>query len=300
MSHWPQWIEAILSSPSWLKWLGIGAAATGTALVVKSAVAGPTQPQAPYRSPIVAPPPFLFDPSTVAGFLDGVDVSAAQGSTIDWAKARDAAKLVFAIAKTSQGQPGLPYGYPDGSWAANRKGMRANLQFWGGYHYAILTRDPVASADGFCDALGEPDDQMLPPSIDLEWTYNNGTSPAANPFPKPSAAQVIDFMYAWELRVRQRTGRKSMAYTNAGFWNFIGTPIDPIQKAYALWNAVWTAAPAPTPVPGFSDYSIWQWSAEVGPLGKVPIPGIPGTSVDRDRFRGDVEDLRRFIAASKV
>jgi len=293
-----------MAAPSWLKWFGAAAAVGGAALVAKQAAAAtPARPGSPVLVPGGVRPAvdlFPYDPTTGAPtFLDGVDVSAAQGS-VNWPMARDAAKLSFAISKTTQGEPGKPYGFVDGTWVKNRVGMRDHLLFWGGYSYAIFARDPIVSADAFCTAIGDPDDRMIPPAIDAEWEYNNGLSPKAAPFPKPSAARVIDYLYAWEERVRRNLGRRSMIYCNAGFWNFIGTPIDPIQKAYLLWNAVWTSASSPTPVPGFDPYTFWQWSAEQGPLGHVPIPGIAGHSVDRDRFRGNTDDMRRMIEASKV
>lgn len=239
-------------------------------------------------------------------WVEGCDVSAAQGNSIDWPRARDSASLGFAIAKSTQGVPGTPYGFVDGAFLKNRDGMRAALPFWGAYHYPILSKSPELQAQAMATViLPAISDKMLPPALDLEWTYNDGKSPGSNPFPAATASMTIDFLYRWDAEMRRLTGRRSMVYTSAGWWNSIGDPVDPIQDSYALWVANWTSGSKPLMPKGFSHYDIWQYSAESGPLADTPIDGIPGAgptkhAVDRDRFPGTVADLSAFCIASKV
>jgi lysozyme len=181
--------------------------------------------------------------------------------------------------------------------------MVEHLPFWGGYHYAIISQDARAQARAFASnvsAAGAALDRMLPPAIDLEWIYNDGKVPATGP--KVTGSQVIDWMYEWDEETRKILGRRSLCYTSIGWWDSIGNPADPITDAYSLWVAHWTTAPAPL-IPRTwkkGRWGIWQFSAELGPLAKVPIKGIPGPSVDRDRFSGSLDDMRAYVEASKV
>jgi GH25 family lysozyme M1 (1,4-beta-N-acetylmuramidase) len=272
------------------KWLGLGIAGTGVTLAAAEA-SGATGRTIVPRRPVE---PFPYGGvGTSAQFLEGIDVSSAQGPNVDWAKARVSAALSFAIAKTSHGAPG--FGFADGTFLKNKKGMIDQLQFWGGYHYAVLRLSARAQAELMVKMLGDSDDEnMLPPSVDLEWAENSGAN----------ASRTLDFLYEWNESIRTLRGRRGMIYTSAGWWHSIGNPVDPIQQAFSLWNAAWTASSTP-PIPkGWDRFDLWQYSAETGPMAMVSIDGVPGKepnrSVDRDRFRGSLEDMQAFVDASRV
>lgn len=288
-----------------LKWAGLGLLSVAGVTLASHAVAasrGQTTSGSSGGKGRPVPVPFAWDPKAGGPWLEGIDVSYL----VDWPKAKASAGLSFAIAKATQGEPGnTGYGNTNSAFAKNRAGMIATLDFWGAYHWAIFSQDARKQAQALVKAIGAFDDKMLPPSVDAEWIYNDGLTPTGAPFPKTNAPQVIDFLYVFDEVIRNEMGRRPMIYSSAGWWNSIGDPIDPIQQAYAWWIAHWTSASHPSMPKGVAKYSLWQYSAEIGPLENIPILGTPqaGTkkpAVDRDRFSGNLEDMRAFVRASKV
>lgn len=296
MSDW-----TITMPNSWdpyVKGIGLALAGAGVLAIAGSAM-GASSSTSP-AGPRSKPNPFPYVPPAPGTYLDGVDVSAAQGNAVDWHAAREDAHLYFMIAKDGQGAPGSPRGFQqDGSFLRNRDQARAILPFWGAYRYVIFSHDPKLTVQSMARNLEKVNDaSMLPPSFDFEWQYNDGKVPATGG--PPSSARVLDWMYACAEECARLLSRRPTAYTSSGWWNAIGDPVDPIQGAFALWVANWTAAKGPSMPRGWARYSLWQWSAEAGPLANVPIKGIPGKSVDRDRFPGTLDDMQAFVNASVI
>jgi GH25 family lysozyme M1 (1,4-beta-N-acetylmuramidase) len=280
----------------WPKLLGAALAGAGV-LAVTSAAFGQDSARNPHAPPGTGAGP--FPPySSGAGFLDGVDVSAAQGNAVDWKAAKDDAHLSFMIAKEGQGVPGKPRGFQlDGSFVHNRDAARAIFPFWGAYRYVIFSQDARLTVQSMARNIEAFNNGgMLPPAFDFEWQYNDGKVPETGG--PPSGAQVLDWMSDCADECKRILSRRPMVYTSSGWWNSIGDPRHPIQDAFALWVANWTAAPQPSVPKGWTKYSLWQWSAQSGPLANHPIKGIPGKSVDRNRFPGTLEDMGAFVRAS--
>jgi hypothetical protein len=95
--------------------------------------------------------------------------------------------------------------------------------------------------------------------------------------------------------VTAATGRTPMIYTGAWFWDG-GTYLNGASSfpAAPLWVSGYTSGCVTVPS-GWSDWQIWQYSdgSCSGCVGGA-IPGISGTSIDRDRWNGDLASLMAF------
>lgn len=304
MSEWKVTVPD--SWDPYVKALGAALAGAGVLAVANAARGDDSRVIVPRDGKSASPYPTTFSGE---GWLEGVDVSAAQGPLVDWNAARDDAHLAFMIAKDGQGAPGSPRGFQqDGTFIRNRDQARALLPFWGAYRYVIFTHDPKLTVQSMAKNIeAVNDDRMLPPSFDFEWQYNDGKVAATGAVPV-TGSRVIDWMYACAEECKRLLSRRPMVYTSSGWWNSIGDPIDPIQEAYALWVANWSQAAMdghPSMPKGWKRFALVQYSAEAGPLAAASIKGIPGAgktgkSVDRDRFRGTLEDMGAFVKASML
>jgi len=212
-------------------------------------------------------------PATPAGYaVTGLDASQYQG-TISWAPIA-ATGARFTYLKSTEGltfvDPAFPVNYP----GAKRAGLYA-----GAYHFARPDKSTgTAQADYFLDhAQVAADGRTLPPMLDIEWPWSGSSSP----YPCYGLAQpaMVAWIHAFIDRVRARTGRPTMIYTNSNWWGPC-TGNDPGFGANPLFQASYTATP-PKPPPGWNAWTLWQYTSGSNP----PLVG------DQDVFNGNLAQL---------
>jgi GH25 family lysozyme M1 (1,4-beta-N-acetylmuramidase) len=197
--------------------------------------------------------------------FDGPDVASYQhprGKPIHWKKVASSGKE-FAIIKASEGTTYRNPNFAGPTYDDYADAAAAGLVH-GAYHFARPGFPIVGSAQSqakfFANVVGPVrTEATLPPALDLEVT--GGLNPA----------QLVTWAEAFELEMRQLTGRTPMIYTYPNFWeNSLGDP-----KAFArypLWMAAYGTSTAPTA-------DLWQYTST------AKVPGIIGNT-DVSKFVG--------------
>lgn len=208
-------------------------------------------------------------------FVNGIDVSDFQGNAINWSSVKNAG-YSFAIAKATEGT-----GNVQTSFAHNISGIRAAGMVAGAYHFLSWTSDPAAQAEHFLSVY-TPKNGDLPPVLDCE---------ACTVSPAAAIAQISGFLQAVEPRL---AGARMILYMSFSF------PTDHLNggsgfSGHPLWVAAYNNDGQP-PVPAAwtnDKVVLWQYSDGSIPQTQPPIAAL-GTSVDRNRFIGDLNALRAF------
>ncbi|MEU0563762.1 GH25 family lysozyme, partial [Dactylosporangium sp. NPDC006015] len=250
--------------------------AIATMAATPAAAAEPNGHAAAGRVPGTAAPPSLSAAAVPPGYpITGVDVSNHQGG-INWSSVAGSGQR-FMYAKASEGLT-----FTDSYFAANYANAKANGLYAGAYHFARPDRGGgTAQADYFLDrARYAADGRTLPPMLDIEWPWegSGSTYPCYGMNPGQMVAWVNDFV----TRVRERTGRPTMIYTSASWWN----PCTGNSGAFAdqpLFVARYASAPGTLPA-GWSRWALWQYTDQAS------VPGVSG-NVDHNVFNGSTADL---------
>ncbi|MDI3298392.1 MAG: glycoside hydrolase family 25 protein [Bacillota bacterium] len=205
----------------------------------------------------------------------GIDVSSWQGD-IDWPAVRTAG-FSFAVIKATEG-----VGWTDPKYAKNVAGAKSAGLLVGAYHFARPDGNALDAANEAAYFAGavkavQPEPDFL--ALDLEATKLDraGTTAWALAFLRALAATF--------------PGKRVLLYTGP---SFAAQNLDGAQlSSWPLWVAHYTNASSPMAVPGFGDWTIWQWTSS----GK-----IPGTSgyVDLDEFAGTEQDLRAWLGGADL
>lgn len=196
--------------------------------------------------------------------IRGVDVSHHQGP-IDW-RALAADGTHFAYVKATEGGDWRDTRFHENWAAAHEAGVLR-----GAYHFFTLCSPGAAQAANMIATV--PDEPgMLPPAVDLEFGGNCSARPSTGDF----LTELDQFLTAIEDHYRMRP----VVYTNAVFYNAYLAEVPPD----VTW---WIASPVRPPW-GAPRWSIWQYFPG-------HRPGVDGR-VDRNVFRGSIEDLRALTA----
>ncbi|MCW2777331.1 MAG: hypothetical protein JWN17_1056 [Frankiales bacterium] len=131
-----------------------------------------------------------------AGESYGIDVSNHQGR-IDWDRVADD-RTAFAYVKASEGGDFADKRFDDNWAGADDAGLRR-----GAYHFFTLCRHGAEQAANFLRAA-PPDDDALPPAVDLELAGNCTT--------RPGRAAVLAELDAFLGRIEQAWGRRALLY----------------------------------------------------------------------------------------
>lgn len=222
--------------------------------------------------------------------VEGVDVASFQG-TIDWNAVHGSGRE-FAIARIGDGT------YSDPTFHTNYAGIQAAGMVRGAYLFWRPTVGAATQAAAIASAVGTLGMGDLPVTIDVECmcpfhtgggcgvsSYSDCVSPATA---RAGLADLVSMVAA-------STGRMPMIYTGAWFWDG-GTYLNGAASypSAPLWVSGYTSGCVTVPS-GWSDWQIWQYSDGTcsGCVGGA-IPGISGTSIDRDRWNGDLASLWAF------
>jgi lysozyme len=204
--------------------------------------------------------------------LYGIDVSYAQGGSIDW-KAVKGAGIDFAYARACYGSN--PADDDGAIFTANHDGCKANGIPFGPYMFFLLTEDPVAQAFHFLDLIDGYEGQLRP-MVDVE--EGSGTM--------GSVVGNIAALAAFNTTVAAASATP-IIYTNQDTWdNAFGGSDD--FSGHTLWVASFTGTPGNPAMPqGWKAWTIQQYSSGGS------IAGIPGF-VDLDCYNGtDLKGITR-------
>lgn len=212
--------------------------------------------------------------------VHGVDVSGNDNSgtkTIDWDTV--AAHENFAFIKATEGS-GYTSQYFKQAWPQMKRVGIPRAP----YHFLLPVKDgsvaaqanhfvAAAKAAGYSGtAAGE-----LPPVLDLEWDYRDGSCPAG--ITNAGVKSFVDTL-------RSAFHRDPIIYTNKNFLSGCGFTASQFAGSTLLWIADYSASSAPVP-PGWPTWTFWQYTS------KATVPGIPKPA-DRNWFNGSLASLRHL------
>ncbi len=149
----------------------------------------------------------------------------------------------------------------------------------GAYHFFHPSMNAKKQAAHFVEMVHKFEDDDLPPVLDLETM--DGMS-ASNVW--GSVATFLDEM-------KRLTGRLPIIYGSPYFINDLGHAA--IIGKYPLWVAHYQTS-APMVPDAWPTWDFWQYT-ETG-----KIPGVKSGAVDVNYFNGNLDQLKKFIAGTKL
>lgn len=206
--------------------------------------------------------------------IQGLDVSSHQGN-VDWQTQWNMGAK-FAYVKATEA---LSYKNPN--FGQQYNGSYNTGMIRGAYHFAIPNISNAQSqADYFVNNGGgwSADAKTLPPLLDIEY----------NPYPElgntcynMSQQQMVDWIWVFSERMKERTGRAPAIYTTTDWW-YRCTGNSPSFSDNPLHIANYNTVGAGTLPASWSFYSIWQYSSQ------GPFAG------DSNQWNGSYDGLQRF------
>ena len=198
--------------------------------------------------------------------VPGIDVSHHQG-TINWTAVKRAG-IRFAFIKATEGGD-----WTDPAFAGNWRRAREAGVMRGAYHYYRPQTHSAVQARHFLRrvSVGKND---LPPVLDVEAT--DGVSNAT----------LRRGVRNWLRIVEAETGKRPIIYVSRRFAPRLAAEF----SGYPLWIADYRGT-SPSVPRGWRRWTFWQYS-ERGRVSGIRAP------VDRNWFRGTLEELRRFAQRS--
>jgi len=212
-----------------------------------------------------------------ATLVKGVDVSKWQAS-IDWTQVKSQG-YEFAFIRASDG-----LNYPDGQFKANWQGAKAAGVIRGVYQFFRPGQDPIAQADLMLAKMqdaGWLESADLPCVIDIEVADGQSTT------------TIRQKSLQWLQYVEQKTGKKPIVYTAAGWSTVLGNSL----SAYPLWIANYTGDPAsscPLMPDGWQTWLFWQYTS------KGPVAGVGSKDVDKNVWDGTLSQLKSYAQTGTV
>ena len=210
-----------------------------------------------------------------AEHLFGIDVSHHQGD-IDWARVK-AAGVNYCFVKATEGSS-----YKDKKFDFNWNQLKANGIIRGAYHFFRPNAPIERQVNNIVSKVGKLEPGDLPPVLDAEvpqsWTR----------FSLNKRLQMIE---DWMAGVEEGLGMQPILYLSPSFADDILKGSERVKK-YTLWLAHYTSRSAPRVPAPFDDWTFWQYS-ESGRL-----DGIKTNTVDLNRFKGSLDDLKKLTFQS--
>lgn len=233
--------------------------------------------------------------------IPGFDCYVGYG-VIDFAQVA-AAGYKFVFVKMAEGNEPARN---DTAFYRNVADAKAHGLYVGGYFFPYplrsgpglpagrSAREQAKRAHEVCHGLGSKPGE-LPHVVDAEW-------PEIGDWGRwgVDAAFISQWLREYCEAATELWGRKPVIYTYPFWWKAIAASADVAWAAdYDLWIANYThsgeglptATEAPYIPKPWTDYAFHQFSAKGS---AVRLPGVPACPVDRDVFRGSLDDLRRL------
>lgn len=206
------------------------------------------------------------------GFIRGIDVSFAQGDSVDWdaVAAQNLAQFVYSRASY-----GTYSNDNDPNFIRNHNACKGLGIPFGAYHFFLCTQSGADQARHFLARIDGYRGQLRA-MVDVE--QNSGT-----------AHHMIENLANFTDAVEKTLGAKMLIYTNQSTWNanFGGTDA---FSGHQLWVSNFTEDPTVPPAmpTGFADWTIYQYSSG----GAIPRLDGTTTGVDLDALKGDLNAIR--------
>ena len=194
--------------------------------------------------------------------VKGIDVSRWQGE-INWQLVA-AAGCHFAAIRATVGNY-----YTDPYFARNREGALLYGVYPIYYHVVTPEYSIKSQTDRFLSVVGDLGKARAVMDVELV---------------RDQSKTVITACARGCLEdVTQRTGKRSMPYSNAYFWNTYIID-DGWSLEYEKWVANYRENPPPTLPRAWPTWTLWQWT------NKGSWPGVPAT-VDLNYYAGNIEEF---------
>lgn len=210
-------------------------------------------------------------------------------------------KVSFVYMKATQGTR-----YKDETFAPNWKAMAALPEAQhiprGAYHFlsADAGMSGKAQADSFVDYValhGNFRKGDLPPAMDLEWDKKCKTCP--DRWKDRSPTEIVDTAVEFLNRVKERTGRMPLIYTNKSFLNDVRITkpelVNKLTAGYKVWifdlDGRDRRLELPNPDRNLK-HVLWQFSFTGA------LPGIYGGNFDVSVFKGTTEQFNATFTGS--
>lgn len=166
----------------------------------------------------------------------------------------------------------------DPSFKSRWASMKTHGIIRGAYDFFHPSKDALTQANSFLGIVGPLDDGDLPCALD--WESTDGT---------PSATDRAKGL-VWLEQVEKVTKKTPIIYTGPYFAQALA--LDSKFSRFPLWAAQYGVKCPVVPAP-WTNWTFWQTS-ESG-----SVPGISGLC-DTDVFNGTLDDLKGFIAKSRI
>ncbi len=225
-------------------------------------------PLSPVTPPVPPPPP---PPPAEGGYINVIIDLSHHNRVTSFADVK-ADGILGIIHKATQATT-----HVDSWYSRRRDNAKPHGFLWGAYHFGV-GGDVSGQVNHFLQVV-QPDAQTL---LVLDWERNPIEGQTTM-----NRAEAEDFV----RQIHDRTGRYPVLYSRANFIHqHVGNDTTILSQC-PLWIAHWSDEPALPPQ--WSKIHIWQYTGD----GKGPEPhtvnGVTG-AIDRDKFNGTVEDLRKF------
>lgn len=186
-----------------------------------------------------------------------------------------ASNFCGAIHKASEGNSVI-----DRAYLFRRDAIKGVGKLFGAYMYIHPNESAKSQTDNFIKMVGSIADDELPPSID--WEEEDGVSNAG----------MNDVVAEIDAILRKELGRVPQIY---GSWGQLsGYGVRPQFVANPLWVADIRGGTTSPRIPSpWNTYKLWQYSFT------ADVPGI-GNPCDVNKVQGSIDDLKAYIAASKI
>ncbi len=203
-----------------------------------------------------------------------IDISHHNGTTLNFGAAK-AAGILGVIQKATQGLSGA-----DPTFQSNRTSIRNAGLLFGAFHFGDGS-DGGSQARHFLSVTQSGPNELI--ALDLE---GNPAGPS----------MTLEEARAFITVIFETIGKWPVLYSGHYLKEALEGHPDTVLSQCPLWLAQY--GPAAVLPPGWTRWSLWQYTDGAVPPGSQPVNGIG--HCDRDRFYGVVGDLAAFWASVSV
>ena len=204
--------------------------------------------------------------------LYGVDLYHGDSVT-SWNSVKNS-KISYVFLKATEGT-----GFVDNKFNRRWNELKENGLIRAAYHFFRPSKDAIKQAEHFWNVVGNLEDDDMPLVLDLEVDDGMPSSTVEG--------KALDFL----LKVEALSGKRPIIYGGPYFLKDL--TLAERFKDYPLWVAHYKSSGQPMIPSPWINYTFWQYSD------KAQVLGI-GNPCDINKYRGSLDDLKKFIADSKV
>mmetsp|Transcript_13965 Transcript_13965/g.15416 ORF Transcript_13965/g.15416 Transcript_13965/m.15416 type:complete len:234 (+) Transcript_13965:30-731(+) len=207
--------------------------------------------------------PFLSDDAS-NGFNGVVDISHYQGTNLDFNSAYKQGGIRGVIHKATEGTS-----WVDSAYETNKSNAKAAGMLWGAYHFATGD-DATAQAQHFLSTVRPSFDTLV--ALDLE------------------SGMSLDQAVEWVEYVKAHHGKYPVLYGGSYLKELLGGRANATLSKCPLWLSEYSSFPRLPP--GWTYYSLWQYTDSIHGPTPHTTPGLGST--DKDIWNGSEISLKAF------